>query len=94
MSKTWVAEIVVMPKTGVNDPEGEAILGGLHDLGYRSVTRVRAGKQFRVEITAESEDAARVAISELSDRLLANPVIEVFEIESIASANAHLENGR
>ncbi|MCC6943359.1 MAG: phosphoribosylformylglycinamidine synthase subunit PurS [Thermomicrobiales bacterium] len=83
MSNAWVAEVVVMPKAGVNDPQGEAILGGLHDLGYRAVGRVRAGKQFRVEIDADSEAAARKAIAEMSDRLLANPVIEVYEIESL-----------
>ncbi|MBX3069715.1 MAG: phosphoribosylformylglycinamidine synthase subunit PurS [Thermomicrobiales bacterium] len=83
MSNAWVAEVVVMPKAGVNDPQGEAILGGLHDLGYRAVSRVRAGKQFRVEIDAENEAAARNAIAEMSDRVLANPVIEVYEIESL-----------
>lgn len=90
MISTWVAEVVVMPKAGVNDPQGEAILGGLHDLGYRAVSRVRSGKQFRVEIDAESEDGARAAVAELTDRLLANPVIEVFEIESLTPAGTLL----
>ncbi len=94
MTRTWVAEVVVMPRQGVNDPEGEAILGGLHDLGYRAVSRVRAGKQFRLEIVAGSEDEARKSISSLSDRLLANPVIETYEIESLQPVSSMSENGR
>ncbi len=85
MSTAWVAEVVVMPKVGVNDPQGEAILGGLHDLGYRSVNRVRAGKLFRLEFSAENEAAARTVVTELSDKLLANPVIEEFAIESLVA---------
>ncbi len=94
MTSTWVAHVVVMPKAGVNDPEGEAILGGLHDLGYRSVSRVRAGKQFRVEIQAETKDEARARVHEMSDRLLANPVIEMFAIDSLEPVVSHAENGR
>ena len=94
MTRAWVAEVVVMPKTGVNDPAGEAILGGLHDLGYRAVSKVRAGKQFHVEIAADDEAAARKTVSELADRVLANPVIESFEIERLAPVPMLAENDR
>ncbi len=83
MSEHWVAEVLVMPKDGVNDPQGEAIAGGLRDLGYSSVQRVRSGKRFTVELLASSESEARANAESMADRLLANPVIEVFWIEGV-----------
>jgi phosphoribosylformylglycinamidine synthase len=82
----WLASVTVLPKTGVNDPEGEAILGGLGQLGYDQVSRVRAGRVFIVQMTAESESAAMEQARSMADKLLANPVIEQFtvEIESIS----------
>jgi phosphoribosylformylglycinamidine synthase subunit PurS len=85
VTKQWTADIIVMPKEGVNDPEGEAILGGLHDLGYRSVSRVRSGKRFVVELTASDEAGAREQAVSMADRLLANPVIESFEVAQVIS---------
>ena len=55
----WRAAVTVLPKTGVNDPEGEAILGGLHQLGYDGVSRVRAGRLFHVFLDAADATAAR-----------------------------------
>lgn len=76
----WVVDVVVMPKPGVNDPEGESILGGLRSLGYDEVCRVRSGKSIKLEVTAPSQEAARARAAEMADRLLANPVIEVFDV--------------
>ena len=80
-----------MPKEGVNDPEGEAILGGLHDLGYESVSRVRSGKLFHVEIAAEDESQARMLATSMADRLLANPVIETFTVEHVEQSAEPVE---
>jgi phosphoribosylformylglycinamidine synthase len=77
----WCASVTVLPKTGVNDPEGEAILGGLQQLGYTGVSRVRAGRLFHVFIEAPDEVAARTEASRMADQLLANPVIEQFSID-------------
>ena len=77
----WCASVTVLPKTGVNDPEGEAILGGLQQLGYSEVSRVRAGRLFHVFIEAPDEAAARARASRMADQLLANPVIEQFSID-------------
>lgn len=79
----WDVDVQVMPKAGVNDPEGEAILGGLRSLGYGSVTRVRAGRLLRLVISATDETAASQQASRMADQLLANPVIEVFAISVI-----------
>lgn len=83
-SQIWDVDVVVMPKPGVNDPEGEAILGGLKSLGHVDVSRVRAGRMIRLEVSAPSEDDARASATEMADRLLANPVIEVFDVRVTA----------
>jgi len=76
----WRASVTVLPKTGVNDPEGEAILGGLRQLGYSSLSRVRAGRLFHVFIEAPDEAAALDQANRMADQLLANPVIEQFSV--------------
>ncbi|CAA9525704.1 MAG: Phosphoribosylformylglycinamidine synthase, PurS subunit [uncultured Thermomicrobiales bacterium] len=80
----WMVEVIVMPKEGVNDPQGEAIRGGLRALGYAGVRGVRAGKVIRVELNAAGADDARAAGAEMADRLLANPVIESFHVAAVA----------
>lgn len=75
-----------MPKTGVNDPEGEAIKGGLQSLGYAGVERVRAGKHYRLRLNAPEADAARATAEEMANKLLANPVIQTYVIESVTEA--------
>jgi len=81
----WRVDVVVMPKPGVNDPEGEAILGGLHSLGYGEAHRVRAGRIYALEIEAEDEASARRRAEEMADRLPANPVIQVFHIQAVTA---------
>jgi phosphoribosylformylglycinamidine synthase len=82
-STTWRAEVIVVPKEGVNDPEGEAILGGLKSLGYDGVQRVTAGRLLRLTVHASDESTARRSISQMCDQLLANPVIEAYQIEIV-----------
>jgi phosphoribosylformylglycinamidine synthase subunit PurS len=83
----WEVRVIVMPKAGVNDPEGEAILGGLRSLGHGDVDRVRAGRMIALQVRAESADAARNEASLMADRLLANPVIETFTVEIAGGGN-------
>ena len=77
----------VFLKEGVLDPQGKAINDALHRLGYGEVTDVRAGKIFRLEMTASDSEAALAAARKLADQLLANPVIEDFTVE-LAPAGA------
>ena len=84
----WSVDVVIMPKPGVNDPEGEAILGGLHSLGYEDVGRVRSGKTIHLEISANDAVAARARAGEMAAKLLANPVIEVFDVTINGVVNA------
>jgi phosphoribosylformylglycinamidine synthase len=74
----WLASVVVMPKEGVNDPEGEAILGGLRALDHGSVVAVRAGRMLHVTVSAPSVEEAEASVRRMCEQLLANPVIESF----------------
>ena len=78
---TYLASIRVMLKPLVNDPQGLAVAGGLRDLGYAEVRSIRVGK--RIELTLDAPDAAAAAATarEMCERLLANPVIEDFELD-------------
>jgi phosphoribosylformylglycinamidine synthase len=82
----WVVEVVVVPKEGVNDPEGEAILGGLRSLGYSAVIRAQSGRFFTLTLSAPDVDAARADAARMADQLLANPVIQTFRIEAVRPA--------
>jgi phosphoribosylformylglycinamidine synthase len=79
--KQFTAHVLVTLKPTVNDPEGTVIAGALGSLGFAGVTGVRSGKYFQVSLTAPDKKAASAAASEMSARLLANPVIEAFSYE-------------
>lgn len=70
----------IMPKPGVNDPQGEAIRGGLQSLQFEGVSDVRAGKQILVTLDAGSHDEAVAKVERMCEQLLANPVIEVYSV--------------
>ncbi len=76
----WAIDVVVMPKTGVSDPQGEAVRGGLAMLGHAGVERVRVGRHISLEVDAADGDAARRATETMAEQLLANPVIEMFTV--------------
>ncbi len=75
------ARVFVMLKPSVFDPQGTTVADALHTLGYASVTAVRQGKYFELDIDAKTEDEARRIASEAADKLLANPVIESYRID-------------
>jgi phosphoribosylformylglycinamidine synthase PurS subunit len=79
----WRVELVVLPKDGVNDPQGEAVRGGLAKLGHGSVDRVRVGRHIQIDVRGPSEADVRAQVQRMADELLANPVIEQFEIAKI-----------
>ena len=74
------ALIHVTLKPDVLDPQGKAIQNASAALGYEAVTGVRQGKLFEISLDSADETAARTLLSELCQKLLANPVIEDFEI--------------
>jgi phosphoribosylformylglycinamidine synthase PurS subunit len=74
----WLAEIRVLLKPSVNDPQGLSIRNAVHTLGFAGVQDVRAGKLIRVRLMASDRQAAEQAVESMSSQLLANPVIETF----------------
>ena len=73
--------VLVTPKPGVLDPEGRAVQRALGDLGYDLVSDVRTGKIIELELATDDPDEARTQVAEMCEKLLANPVIERYEIE-------------
>ncbi len=77
----FTASVYVALKPGVNDPQGNAVLGGLRSLGFSSVADVRVGKYLTLDLDAPDEAAAGAQVGEMCEKLLANPVIESYRIE-------------
>jgi len=75
------ARVFVTLKPSVFDPQGHTIAEALHSLGYGAVADVRQGKYFELDLDVESREAAEKLAAEVSDRVLANPVIESFRVE-------------
>ena len=78
--------IHITPRRGILDPQGKAVESALHSLGFPDVSSVRVGRHIVVDTEAESEEAAVASVTAMCERLLANPVIEDYEIESASSA--------
>ncbi|MBA3329716.1 MAG: phosphoribosylformylglycinamidine synthase subunit PurS [Actinobacteria bacterium] len=74
------ATVLVRPKQGILDPQGQAVEGSLRQLGY-AVASARVGRVVDLELDAESPAAARAALERMCEQLLANPLIESYEIE-------------
>lgn len=69
-----------MPLKELLDPQGKAVMGGLGNLGLDGVRDVRIGKNITLEVEANSEEEAKKIAEDASRKLLANPVMEYFEI--------------
>ena len=74
-------QINVMPLKNLLDPQGKAVQSGLSNLGINSIMDVRVGKHITLQVDAESEEAAKAIAEEASKKLLANAVMEFYEIE-------------
>lgn len=77
----FLAEVKVMLKDGIADPQGQTIERALPALGYGGVSAVRVGKRITLRVEASDSDDAHRRVVEMCDRLLANPVIESYEVE-------------
>ena len=75
------ARVFVTLKPSVFDPQGTTVAEALHTMGYEAVKDVRQGKYFELEIDVATADEARRIAAAVSDKLLANPVIESYRIE-------------
>lgn len=70
-----------MPKAGVLDPQGDAVQHALGALGFDRVAQVRQGKVIDLELANMEEAAAKSAVTEMCEKLLANTVIESYTVE-------------
>ena len=77
---TYTVQIKVMPLKELLDPQGKAVLGGLQNLGLSGVEDVRVGKNITLQLNASSPEQAKQLAEEASKKLLANPVMEYFEV--------------
>jgi phosphoribosylformylglycinamidine synthase len=80
---TYNVQIKVMPLKDLLDPQGKTVLGGLLNLGLKGINEVRIGKHITLQVDAENEDAAKQVAEEACKKLLANPVMEFYEIEMV-----------
>ncbi len=76
----YSVEIKVMPLKELLDPQGKAVMGGLQNLGLENVEDVRVGKNITLQINAASAEEAIELATIASKKLLANPVMEYFEV--------------
>ena len=74
------ATVLVRPKHGILDPQGQAVESSLRDLGF-SVGGARVGRVVDLEVEARDGASARQAVERMCEQLLANPLIETYEIE-------------
>ena len=78
---TYNVQVKVMPLKELLDPQGKAVMTGLGNMGFKNVADVRIGKNISLQIDAASKEEAKKIAEEASKKLLANPVMEYFEIK-------------
>jgi phosphoribosylformylglycinamidine synthase len=76
------ATVLVRPKPGILDPQGDAVGSALGQLGFE-VQDARVGKVIDLEVEAADEATARAEVEQMCERLLANPLIESYEVEIV-----------
>lgn len=82
---TYNIQIKVMLLKDLLDPQGKAVQAGLKNLGLDGVNDVRIGKHITLQVEAGSEEEAKKLADDASRKLLANPVMEYYEIETLDS---------
>jgi phosphoribosylformylglycinamidine synthase PurS subunit len=75
------ARVYVTLKPSVFDPQGSVVAHALTSMGYSDVKDVRQGKFFEVELDGGDAATAKARVTEMADKLLANPVIESYRVE-------------
>jgi phosphoribosylformylglycinamidine synthase len=79
--------VLVRPKPGILDPQGEAVGAALGHLGFE-VRNARVGKVIDLEVGAPDAATAKAEVERMCERLLANPLIESYEVEILADSQA------
>ena len=76
-----LAKVYVKMKEGVLDPQGKAVLGALHSLGYKEAKEVRVGRYIELRLDGLAREEATRRLAEMCEKLLANPIIEEYRFE-------------
>jgi len=79
----YLAEIDVMPKKEILDPQGKAVTGSMKNLGLSDITNVRIGKHITLEVAAATEDIAKEKVDAACKNLLANLIMESYTYKLI-----------
>ena len=74
----FTAHINIMPKKELLDPQGKAVLNGLHKLNFAEAKDVRVGKHVTIQIEAGTEEEARIKTEDACKKLLANAIMETY----------------
>jgi phosphoribosylformylglycinamidine synthase subunit PurS len=74
--------VLIRPKEGILDPQGQAVERALPALGYEGVSNVHVGRLVELDVSGDGDVSARVA--EMCEKLLANPLIESYEVEPLS----------
>lgn len=77
----FIADIDVMPMKALLDPQGKAVTGSMKNLNLSEIENVRIGKHITLEITADSETAAKAKVDEACKKLLCNQIMEFYEFK-------------
>lgn len=77
----FIAEIDVMPHKAILDPQGKAVGSSIKKIGIAEIENVRIGKHISLEVGATSNEEAYAKVEEACKKLLANPIMEGYEIE-------------
>lgn len=83
--------VQIVPRPGILDPQGAAVAGALRTLGFDGVVEVRVGRFVTVDVHADSATAAAEQVTQMCEKLLANPVMEDFALEQ---PELHTEQAR
>jgi phosphoribosylformylglycinamidine synthase len=84
----------VTPKPGILDPQGRAVEGSLGHLGIEGVSNVRVGRRIELTVAAAAEGAARAVADRLASELLANPLIEAYQLELLGASSESIADLR
>ncbi|MGE7827687.1 phosphoribosylformylglycinamidine synthase subunit PurS [Paenibacillus sp. NPDC093718] len=75
------AKVYVTIKQSVLDPQGVAVQGALHSIGYKEVESLRIGKYMELELATDNREEAELRVKEMCEKLLANTVVENYRYE-------------
>jgi phosphoribosylformylglycinamidine synthase len=77
--KKFEAHIDVMPLKALLDPQGKAVMLGLYNLSFKTVSNVRIGKHIFIELQAESKAEAEKMVDDMCQKMLINPIVEYYQ---------------